>query len=169
MVDASESAFQLCLAKRLSPVSADRLESLLDLFGARPGHLLGDLTVPHKDERRPQFDVEGSSERFALAIFDLEMLNCWELVEPGRQLRPERLAVASPRGAELEEDRTLHLVNLFPSRFAAVMVDHRCGPPAVLLPSQRALLYPWKGGLSWLAFGCGAPDRRPLLCFQGGP
>jgi hypothetical protein len=58
-----------------------------------------------------------------------------ELPELRRQLRLEGLADPSPPGAEFQQDRTLHLVHLFPRRLPAEMISVR--PHDVLPPPNR--------------------------------
>ena len=68
-------------------LSGDQFQAFLDLCFTWPGHLFSNLAIAQENERRPELDPKGPAQRFALAVFDLEMLQVRILLKESRQLR----------------------------------------------------------------------------------
>ena len=69
-------------------VAPDSFQRILDFFQVRAGHLLEHFAVAHEDEVRPKFHPESAAQRFAFAVFNLDVPDVRNLLEQARQLRP---------------------------------------------------------------------------------
>src|SRR5689334_19739246 len=69
------------------------------------------LAVFEKNQRGPEFHLEGAPEGAPLAILDFEMPDVRRLRERGGDERLRRLTMRAPRRAELEQRRTFQRVD----------------------------------------------------------
>jgi hypothetical protein len=53
-----------------------------------PGYLRNDFAVTHENKARPKLHPEGSSQGFALAVFNRDVLDIGKHPQHGHQLRP---------------------------------------------------------------------------------
>src|SRR5207302_1472231 len=67
--------------------------------------------VAQEDEIRPQFDLEGTAERPALAVLDLDVAHRRVAREQFAQVRLQRLAMRAPVGTEFHDDRSRQAVD----------------------------------------------------------
>ena len=100
--------------------SSDGIQPLPDLLLFRPGDLPDDLAVAQEDQGGPQLHPERPSKRSPLAVLHLDVLHLRVLAEQRRQLRLERVAVSSPVGAELQDERARHLIDFCTGRWLPV-------------------------------------------------
>jgi hypothetical protein len=91
--------------------SADGIQSLPDLFQAWPGCLLHHPAIAQEHEGWPKLDLKRSSERFAFAIFHIDVSDRRVILQQGRQLRLECTAIRSPIRAKFKQNGALHLVD----------------------------------------------------------
>ena len=78
------------------------------------------LAVFHENQRGPEFDGEGAAQFAAGAVFDGDVLNVGEVFQGFGNCWGGCLAVATPVGAKVEENRGCESVDFFACGVGAV-------------------------------------------------